>query len=97
VTKYELYLCDVSGKNEPIAKIESISQFNSFSIEDRFDDHGWNRLNGIGKIASATDPKRYIIHSIKHTIYYDKDDLLIQCWLNLEPHQGETSPAWKQQ
>jgi len=97
MTKYELYLCDVSGEHEPIVKFESISPFNSFSVGDRFDDHGWNRLNGIGKIASASNPKMYIIHSIKHTLIYVIDELVVQCWLNLEPHLAEPSPAWKEQ
>ena len=97
MTKYELYLCDVSGEHKPIVKFESNSPFNSFSVGDRFDDHGWNRLDGIEKIASVSDPKMYIIHSIKHTIFNHKNDLVIQCWLNLTPHKGESSPAWKAQ
>jgi len=35
---------------------------------ERFDDHGWNHLDGIGKIASDETPKRYTIDSVKHTI-----------------------------
>ena len=38
------------------------------SIGERFDAHGWNRLDGIGKIASDETPKRYTIDSVKHTI-----------------------------
>jgi len=93
-TKYELFLCDVTGEHKLIAKLESTTPFMAVQAGDRFDDHGWDRLNGVGKIASEKDPKRYTIHSIKHTIVEKEGDLFVQSWLNLHPYQGPRSPAW---
>jgi len=94
ITKYELYLYDITGERKPVVKFESDTQFMHVSVGDRFDDHGWNRLDGIGKIASEDKPKRYIVHSVKHTITEREGILMIQCWLNLLPHLGPRSPAW---
>ena len=94
MTKYELYLCDVTGEHKSIAKFESDTPFMPVSIGERFDDHGWNRLDGIGKIASDETPKRYTIDSVKHTIIENDGILFIQYWLNLHPYQGPRSPAW---
>jgi len=93
-TKYELFLCDVNGQHEPIAQFKSTTPFMAIRVGDRFDDHGWNRLNGVGKIASKEKPKRYIIHSIKHTIVEKEGNLFLQSWLNLKSYQGPRSPAW---
>ena len=88
-------MCDVSGEHQPIAKFDSQTPFNLFSVGDRFDDHGWDRLDDIEKVATAVDPKMYVIHSIKHSVFSEKDDLIIQCWLNLSPYKGDPSPVWK--
>ncbi len=95
MTKYELYLCDVSGDHKPIVKFESDLPFISVAVGDRFDDHGWVRLDGIGKIASVNQPKMYTVHSIKHTVLQGEKNLKIQYWINLEPHFDDSSPAWK--
>ncbi|WP_455200983.1 hypothetical protein [Kaarinaea lacus] len=96
MTKYELYICDISGEHKPIAKFVSDTPFMSVSTGDRFDDHGWNRLDGVGKIASEEYPKRYIVHSIKYTVIESDGALLNQYWLNLSPHEGPRSPAWQE-
>jgi len=94
MTKYELYICDVTGEHKPIVKFESNTPFMSVSVGERFDDHGWERLDGIGIIASEENPKRYTVHSIKKTVVEKNGDLIIQCWLNLHPYDGPRSPAW---
>ena len=93
-TKYELFLCDVTGEHKPIVKFKSTSPFMAVQVGDRFDDHGWDRLNGVGRVASEESPKRYIIHSIKHTVVEIEGNLFVQSWLNLYPYQGIRSPAW---
>ena len=94
MTKYELYICDVTGEHKPIVKFESNTPFMSVSVGERFDDHGWERLDGMGKIASEENPKRYVVHSIKNTVVEKKGVLLIQYWLNLQPYEGPRSPVW---
>ena len=95
MTKYELFLCDITGDHKPIVKFESNTPFHSVVVGDRFDDHGWVRLDGAGKMASEDRPKKYIVHSIKHTVLHSNQNLMIQCWLNLKPHLGASSPAWE--
>ncbi|WP_156499593.1 hypothetical protein, partial [Oleiphilus sp. HI0061] len=75
MTKYELYLCDTSGEHTPVAMFISNTPFLPVSVGERFDDHGWDRLDGVGRIASEQSPKRYIVHSIKHTILTKQDIL----------------------
>lgn len=94
ISKYELYICDVTGEHKPIVKFESNTPFMPVSVGDRFDDHGWDRLDGVGVIASADTPKRYVVHSIKHTVIKKGGELLIQYWINLYPYEGPRSPAW---
>ena len=94
MTKYELYLADVTGEHKPIAKFESKRPFMPVVVGERFYDLGWDRLDGIGKIASEENSKRYVIHSIKHTVLKKEDVLLIQYWINLHPYEGPRSPAW---
>jgi len=95
MTKYELYLCDIAGDHKPIVKFESETPFHSVAIGDRFDDHGWNRLDGVGKISSKEKPMKYTIHSIKHTVVSNEQTLMVQLWLNLKPYSGSSSPAWE--
>lgn len=94
MTKYELFLCDVTAGHHPVAKYVSESPFTAVSVGDRFDDHGWDRLQGVGVIASAEKPIRYIVHSVKHTVMHQDDVVVVQYWLNLQPYEGPRSPAW---
>lgn len=94
MTKYELYICDISGEHKPIAKFESSTPFMPVKVGERFDDHGWDRLDGVGIIASEEEPRRYTVHSIKHTVIYKSEELFVQYCLNLEPYDGPRSPAW---
>ena len=93
-SKYVLYLCDTSWKHEPIAKFTSETPFHSVQVGDRFDDIGWNRLNGVGPIATPSKPIRYTVHSIKHLMEDSGEELVIQYYLNLEPFHGQASPVW---
>ena len=94
MTRYELFICDVTDEHRPIARFESNTPFMSVSPGERFDDHGWERLDGIGKIASEEQPKRYIVHSIKNTVIERQGVLVVQYWLNLHPYEGPRSPVW---
>lgn len=93
-TKYILELCDTSGQHKPIARFESVTPFMPVSVGERFDDIGWGRLDGVGKIASVAAPKRYTVHSIKHLVFIEADVLMVKYCLNLEPFSGPSSPAW---
>jgi hypothetical protein len=92
-TKYVLVLLDVTGEHKPIAKLTSDTPFLSVHTGDRFDDVGWQRLDGKPS-ASATDPRRYIVHSVKHLVYNQDSDLVVEFCLNLRPHDGPSSPIW---
>lgn len=93
-TTYVLELCDTAGAHRPIARIESASPFIAVNVGDRFDDIGWERLDGIGVIHSAENPKRYTVHSIKHLLVQSKEKVLVKYCLNLQPYSGPASPAW---
>ena len=93
-SEYHMFLCDISGAHEPIAAFQSHSPFPNLTIGQRFDDHGWDRLREVGRLASEDNPIRYLIHSIKTTIYVEGNSNIIQTWLNLEPFDGERSPAF---
>lgn len=93
-TKYILELCDTSGEHKPVARIESVSPFTAVNVGDRFDDIGWERLDGVGVIHSIENPKRYTVHSIKHLVLQSQGDLIIKYCLNLQPFSGPSSPVW---
>ena len=77
-----------------MARFESATPFTTVHVGDRFDDTGWNRLNGVGVIAGSESPIRYTVHSIKHLIEQHADKLVIRYCLNLQPHCGPSSPVW---
>lgn len=93
-TTYIIELCDTSGGHKPIARFESSTSFISVNVGDRFDDTGWDRLDGVGVVASIEKPKRYTVHSIKHLIIPNADELTVKYCLNLEPFLGPSSPVW---
>lgn len=92
--KYILELCDTSGEHKPIARIESGSPFIAVNVGDRFDDIGWERLDGSQGIHSVDNPKRYTVHSIKHLILHSQGELVVKYCLNLQPYDGPSSPVW---
>lgn len=94
MTKYQLYLCDISSEHKPMAKFEADTPFMPVSVGQRFDDHGWQRLDNAAVAGSEQQPKRYIVHSVKHTVYESKGILYIQYWINLNPYHGPGSPVW---
>lgn len=93
-TKYILELCDISGEHEPIARMESVTPFTAVNVGDRFDDVGWERLDGVGVIYSMEHPRRYTVHSIKHLVFPSESGLVVKYCLNLEPYSGPSSPVW---
>jgi len=94
-TQYRLLLFDITGEHRPVAKFVSSTPFHTVHVGERFDDTGWDRLNGIGIIASSEKPVRYTVHSIKHLISKENDVLIVSYCLNLEPYHGGSSPVWK--
>ena len=93
-TQYQLEVYDISRQPNAIARFDSALPFIPMNVGDRFDDTGWERLNGVGRVASPEDPIRYKVHSIKHLIEQNPDGLRVKYCLNLEPHNGPSSPVW---
>jgi hypothetical protein len=93
-TEYHPFLCDSSGKHGPIAAFKSSMPFPYVAVGQRFDDHGWDRLRGVGVIASEEKPIRYVVHSSKTVVRQEAGRLLIQVGFNLEPFEGDRSPAF---
>ncbi len=93
-TRYRLELCDTSGQHKPIAAFESDTPFHTVVVGERFDDAGWDRLDGVGIIASPDRPMRYTVHSIKHLVYSEAEGLIVKYCLNLTPFEGPSSPVW---
>lgn len=91
---YELVICDISGAHKPIVVFESESPFMTLQVGERFDDHGWDRLDGVGKIGSPNDPIRYIVFATKHVVFEVDGKLTYQLCVNLQPFSGPRSPAW---
>ena len=93
-TQYQLEIFDISGKPNAIARINSAMPFIPMNVGDRFDDTGWDRLEGVGRVASPEKPIRYKVHSIKHLIEQNPEGLMVKYCLNLKPHKGPASPVW---
>jgi hypothetical protein len=93
-TEYILESCDTSGEHKPIARFQSSTPFIAVNVGDRVDDTGWDRLDGMGVIASPEQPRRYKVHSIRHLISPSADKLTVKYCLNLEPYSGPRSPVW---
>lgn len=93
-TEYHLILCDISGEHRPIAHFVSPTPFHSVRVGERFDDTGWERLDGARCLASPSRPIRYTVHSIKHLIEHKDGKVIVSYCLNLEPYDGPSSPIW---
>lgn len=93
-TQYHLEIYDISGQPKAIARFASASPFIPMNVGDRFDDTGWERLDGMGRLATPEEPIRYKVHSIKHLIENKPEGLQVMYCLNLEPHNGPSSPVW---
>lgn len=92
-TEYQLFVCDISGEHAPICVFISDTPFPNFVIGQRFDDHGWQRLDG-RVLASEEAPIRFTIHSIKQVIKVENGKNIMQTGLNLEQSKGNRSPAF---
>ena len=93
-TLYQLEVYDITGQPRAIARFDSPSPFIPMNVGDRFDDTGWDRLNGVGRVATPENPARYKVHSVKHSIEQNPEGLRVRYCLNLEPHTGPSSPVW---
>lgn len=49
---YELILCDISGEHKPVAILRSERPFMPLQVGERFDGHGWDCLDDVGKIGT---------------------------------------------
>ena len=94
-TEYQLFICDISGEHAPICVFVSDSPFPCFMVGDRFDDEGWQRLDGT-VLGSEQRPIRFSIHSIKHILTVKNGKNIVQTGLNLEPFTGDRSPAFQE-
>ncbi len=93
-TEYQLFVCDTSGAHEPVAAFVSDTPYPMVVPGQRFDDHGWDRLRGVGVIASEANPIRYTVHSIKTVIFTEDGHNVVQTGINLDPYSGNRSPAF---
>ena len=93
-SEYHLILFDTSAVPRAVAEFVSLSPFHAVHVGDRFDDTGWERLDGVGVIASPEDPIRYTVHSIKHLVSNRGNTAVVSYCLNLQPHEGPSSPVW---
>ena len=93
-SEYQLFFCDISGAHEPVVSFKSESLFPTLFVGQRVDDHGWNRLRGVGVLGSEEKPIRYTVHSLKSVVFVEDGKNIIQSWVNLEPYLGERSPAF---
>ena len=91
---YELIICDISGAHKPIAMFHSDSPFMPLQVGERFDAHGWDRLDGVGKIATVEEPVRYLVFATKHVVLEIEGKLTYQFCVDLQPYSGPRSPAW---
>lgn len=62
-------------------------------VGERFDDHGWNRLGGVGKIGSPEEPIRYLVFATKHVVFEEDGNMIYQFCADLQPYSGPRSPA----
>ena len=92
-SEYHLFICDISGTHAPICVFVLSTPFPNFACQQRFDDHGWHRLDG-QVLGSEKSPLRYTIYSIKHVIKVQDGKNIMQTALNLEPYKGPRSPAF---
>ena len=93
-TTYQLFIFDIAGEHEPIVAFESNTPFPALEVGQRFDDHGWDRLREVGKIASENSPIRYTVHSLKTTIFTENGVNICQTGVNVESFEGNRSPAF---
>lgn len=91
---YELIICDISGAHKPIAVFRSANSFMTLQVGERFDDHGWDRLDGVGKIGTPKEPIRYLVFATKHVVLEADGKLTYRYCVDLQPYSGPRSPAW---
>ncbi len=63
-------------------------------VGERFDDHGWDRLDGVGKKGTPEEPIRYIVFATKHVVFELEGKMIYQFSVNLQPYSGPRSPVW---
>ncbi|MCR9087903.1 MAG: hypothetical protein NXH97_14295 [Rhodobacteraceae bacterium] len=91
---YELVLCDISGDHRPVAVFRSERPFMPLQVGERFDDQGWDRLDGVGQIGTPEKPVRYLVFATKHVVCDIGGKILYQFCVDLQPFSGPRSPAW---
>ncbi|MEM9937872.1 MAG: hypothetical protein AAF768_03405 [Pseudomonadota bacterium] len=67
------------------------------SVGERFDDHGWDRLDSVGRIAGPDSPIRYLVFAVKHCVFESEGQIVYQLAVDLQPYSGPRSPAWGHQ
>jgi hypothetical protein len=91
---YVLELCDTTGEHRPVAVMHASTPFPPVSVGDRFDDEGWTRIEACDPPGSREQPRRYIVHSVKHVLIEESERFVARYCLNLTPHGGPRSPVW---
>jgi hypothetical protein len=91
---YVLELCDTTGEHRPVAVMRASTPFPPVSVGDRFDDEGWTRVESADQPGTREQPRRYVVHSIKHVLIEESERFVARYCLNLTPHGGARSPVW---
>lgn len=63
-------------------------------VGERFDEHGWERLDDVGRIGSPEAPIRSLVFATKHLIFASEGKMVYQFCVDLQPYSGPSSPAW---
>ncbi|MFV0246068.1 MAG: hypothetical protein ACK5IB_13785 [Qingshengfaniella sp.] len=92
--RYELMICDISGAHKPVAIFHSDRPFMPLQVGERFDDQGWDRLDGVGRIGTPAEPIRYLVFATKHLVFEEEGQTVYQLCVDLQPPGGPRSPAW---
>ncbi len=89
-----LELCDTAGEHRPVAAMHASAPFPPVSVGDRFDDDGWTRIELSDRPGTREQPRRYVVHSVKHILTEESERFVARYCLNLTPHGGSRSPIW---
>jgi hypothetical protein len=68
--------------------------FPPVSVVDCFDDEGWTRIESSDQPGTREQPRRYVVHSVKHILTEESERFVARYCLNLTPHGGSRSPEW---
>ena len=84
----EITICDISGEHQSIATFRPESPFMPLHVRGRFDDHVWDRFDGVGKIATPESPIRCLVFATAHIVFHSDGETVYQFCVDLQPDTG---------